>query len=84
MTKEKDITLDRKRETIIHDEDRTHDSRKFEERERQKRTIMNMFSANPYDIPPELIPADVEYLWVRESLMGETDNSNMAEMRSKG
>jgi len=39
---------------------------------------------NPYEIPPEDIPPDKAYVWVRYNLMGQEDNTNYANWEKGG
>jgi hypothetical protein len=63
---------------------RASESRSFESREAARRVIMNMEYEDPLHIPREIIPDDVDYFWVRESILGEPDTNRMVEMKRKG
>lgn len=78
MEKKRELSNDREIET------RDAASRLAQEREHQKRRIVSMYHRNPFDFFPEEIPEGYTYLWVRESLLGQPDNANMARKRSQG
>lgn len=85
MTRKRELTDDRKTENAGREEiNRFEEERMLENRKAQERAVMNMSYNDPFYVDPDSIPYDMEYYWIRASLLGVPDNKRMVEARRKG
>lgn len=63
---------------------RFEEQRALDERKAQERVVMNMAYKSPFHIDQDSIPADVDYYWIRTSLLGVPDTKRMVEARRGG
>ena len=69
---------------MSNDKSRIEDTRATQTRDANIRKHLRMEYQDPLYFPPEDIPPDVEYRWVRESVLGRPDISRLSFMKQKG
>jgi hypothetical protein len=69
---------------MTNDKSRIEDSRSVETRDANIRKHLRMEYQDPLYFDPADIPPDVEYRWIRESVLGRPDPSRLSSMKRKG
>ena len=69
---------------MSNDKSRIEDTRATQTRDANIRKHLRMEYQDALYIPPEDVPPDVEYRWVRESVLGRPDISRLSFMKQKG
>lgn len=59
-------------------------TRADESRDMESREVLNNLMADPFHIPEHEIPDDMEYRWVRKSVLGMEDEGNIVERGRAG
>lgn len=69
---------------MTQEKSRIEDTRAAETRDANIRRNLRMEYSDSLYIDPQDVPPDVEYRWVRESVMGKPDMARMSVMKKKG
>lgn len=69
---------------MANEKTRIEESRDVQTRDANIRKFLRMEYQDPLFISPDDIPPDVEYRWVRESILGRPDISRLSYMKQKG
>lgn len=63
---------------------RVSEDRTFEERRANLRKSLSMSYQDPLHIDPSVIPENMDYMWVRDSVRGEPDKTRMTMQKRRG
>lgn len=69
---------------MSQEKSRIEETRSAETRDTNIRKALRMEYQDPLYFSPEEIPPDVEYRWIRESVLGKPDPSRLSSMKRKG